>query len=135
MLASFCKGLSQIGDVLPRIELSLTLYPSPRMKNAIAHLYAYLIKYFIMAKDFYEEGKILHVLHSITRPFELRCKDLVSDIDRCSKNVTNLAVSGAQAEQRAMHLAMQGLVARQATSDAVLLEMKELIISTSHPQK
>jgi hypothetical protein len=118
LLASLCKELSQIGDALPRIKLASVLFPTRRMELAITELYSYIIQYMIRSKRFYEESKIYHALHSITRPVELRFADLLGKIERCSQNVSDLAVAGAQAEQRDIHLELR--------------ELRELIVGRSH---
>jgi hypothetical protein len=128
MISSLAKGLSQIGDCLPRLQLASVLYPTKMMKSAVAELYAYIIQFCIRAQDWYQEGKVFHVLHSITRPVELRYADLIEEIERCSRNVDGLAVAGSQAEQRDMHVELQQLIKRQQKSDETLLEMKQLII-------
>ena len=125
MVSSLAKALSQIADALPRVELSTLLYPTERMKQAVMELYAYLIRFFIRAHDWYHESNLLHVLHSITRPAELRYKDLISNVSDCSRRIDRLALSGAQAEQRDMHKKIEVVIAKLEHSDTVLVEMKE----------
>ena len=138
MIKSLAKGLCQIADSLPRIEFATVLYPTMRMKQAVAELYAHIIKFLIRARDWYKENKFMHVVHSFTRPVELRYADLISEIDACTQTVDKLSSAGAQAEQRDMHLKMQEMIRiqnesekRQRESDAVLLEMRHLMISKS----
>ena len=73
------------------------------MKNAIADLYASLLRFLIRARDWYDEGKLQHFYHSITRPTELRYSDLLEQIAQSSRLIDQLAVSGQQAEFRDMH--------------------------------
>ena len=107
LIAQLSKALSQIADALPRIEIKNLLYPTEMMKSAVATLYAYIIKFCQRAVGWYTEGKLKHVLTSITRPSALRFKDIVEEIAECSRRVDNLAVASAQAEQRDMHLLLQ----------------------------
>lgn len=131
MTKSLAKGLCQIADSLPQIELVAVLYPTQRLKQAISELYALVIRFLIRARDWYQESKPMHVLHSLTRPVELRYADLIEDIGACTRTVYRLASAAAQAEQRDIHLEMQELIRRQKDSDAVLKEVRGLLISKS----
>lgn len=73
------------------------------MKRAIAELYAYIMKFLIRAKIWCQENKLKHAWHAFSRPPELRYGDLLRDIELRSKIVSDLSVSGNQAEQRVMH--------------------------------
>ena len=131
MTKSLTKGLCQIADSLPQIELYTVLYPTTRMKQVVSELYALVIRFLIRARDWYQESKPMHVLHSLTRPVELRYADLVDDIEVCTRVIYRIASAAAQAEQRDMHLRMQELVRRQMDSNAVLEEVRSLLISKS----
>jgi len=76
------------------------MYPTERMRTAVAELYAYILRFLVRARDWYEEGRIKHFIHSITRPWELRYDDIVENIARRTQVVKDLAVSGQQAEFR-----------------------------------
>ncbi len=123
------KGLCQIADSLPQIELVTVLYPTTRLKQAVSELYALVIRFLLRARDWYQESKAMHVLHSLTRPVELRYADLVEDIGACARTVYRLASAAAQAEQRDIHLKMQELIRTQKDSDAVVKEVRSLLIS------
>ena len=107
LIAQLSKALSQIADTLPHVEIRNLLFPTEMMKGAVATLYAYIIKFCQRAIGWYTEGKLKHILTSITRPSALRFKDLVEEIAECSRRVDNLAVTSAQAEQRSVHLLLQ----------------------------
>lgn len=92
------KGLCQIADSLPQIELVTVLYPTKRLKQAVSELYALIIRFLLRARDWYEESKPMHILHSLTRPAELRYADLIEDIGVCTRTVYRLASAAAQAE-------------------------------------
>ncbi|CAM1509903.1 Fc.00g002380.m01.CDS01 [Cosmosporella sp. VM-42] len=102
-ISTLAEGLCQVAAALPRTELSLILYPTARMKRAVAQLYAHIIKFLLRAKLWYEEHWLKHVWHSISRPVELRFTGLISDIESLSAAIDNLAMSGSHAEQREMH--------------------------------
>ena len=128
LLSSFTKTLSQIANTLPRVELIAVLYPTRRMKETVAELYANIIRFLIRARDWCMEGKRWHALHSITRPAELRCKDLIEDIQQCSIDVDKLAWACSQAEQRDMHSEVKRLSGSQTRVEGIVLEMKQIII-------
>ena len=128
LISTVAKGLTQIADALPRVELANNLYPSKRMEHAVSELYAYVIKFFIRAYDWYRESTFSHVLHSITRPAELRYKDLLDKITDRSRSIDQLAVSGSQAEQREMHKKLNAFVAEQNSMAALVSDLKKLIV-------
>jgi hypothetical protein len=115
LLATLTKGLAQVADALPRIELALIFYPIDRMRRAVSEIYAIIIKFLIRAKDWLEEGKLMRAVHAVTRPSELRYNDLLEEPDIATQSATSTAIAASQAEQRDMHL--------------TLLEVKQLIIS------
>ena len=130
MIGTLAKGLCQIADSLPQIELVTVLYPTTRLKQAVSELYALIIQFLIRAQDWYKESKLMHALHSLTRPVELRYSDLIEDIEGRTRTIYSFASAAAQAEQRDMHIELQELVTRQKNSDAVLKEVRSLLIST-----
>ena len=129
MTKSLAKGLCHVADSLPRVEFLTLLYPTRRMKQAVADLYAYILRFLIRAQGWYQESKLLHALHSFTRPAELRYADLVEEIEACTRTVDGLASTGAQAEQRDMHLKLQALIDRQGAFEVLLREMYEKLTS------
>lgn len=100
---ALANALLEIGDLLPRVELASALYPTERMKSAMTTLYAYLLKFFIRSRNWYNEGSWKRIVHSITRPSELRYKDLLEKIGRASNEITQLSQSASQAEVRTIH--------------------------------
>ncbi|KAK0724041.1 hypothetical protein B0H67DRAFT_482926 [Lasiosphaeris hirsuta] len=113
---TLANALSDIGDMLPRVELASTLYPTARMKSAISNLYAYLLRFFIRARDWYEEGTWKRIVHSITRPAELRYADLLAQIGQISKRISLLSRSAEQAETRAIHQKIDSIQAMAQTT-------------------
>jgi len=85
------------------------------MKQMVSILYAHIIRFFIRAMDWYEEGRLKHAVNSIMRPYALYFKDIVQDIRECAARVYGLAVTSAQAVLRKMY--------------EQLLEMKEMMRS------
>ena len=109
LIATLAKAMCRIADSLPRQQLATILYPTQDMKRAVAQLYAHLMDFFTMAWQWYQEGPMKHVLHSITQPASIRYKDILNDIEECSRRIDQWAVSSAQAEIRDMHTLQQNM--------------------------
>jgi len=92
------------------------------MKQAVSVLYAYIIKFLVRASEWYEEGKILRALHSVTKPAALRYDDLIGDIRRATRGIADLAITSCQAEQRDVHHELQALalLVKQLREDVLL---------------
>lgn len=101
------------------------------MKNAVAELYAYLLRFFMRAYDWYSESKIRHLIHSISRPVEIRYKDLVETISQCSQNIDRLALAASHAEQRIIHQKLDLVLSRWNQTDKRIDDIKEQLISRS----
>ncbi|KAI6758222.1 hypothetical protein HG530_010462 [Fusarium avenaceum] len=127
------KALSQIADSLPRVELVTILYPTVRVKQAVSNLYANLVRFFIRAYEWCQEGKLRHLLHSITRPPQLRYQDLLEDIAANSREIDQLAASSARVEIRDINLKLNTIVAKleslQATQSSALLHTNQTIVA------
>lgn len=108
--------------MLPRIEIAAYLYPTNAVKQAVSALYAHIIKFLLRALDWYEEGRIAHAIHSITKPAALRYDDLLEDIRRATRRLADLAITSSQAEQRDMHHELQTLtiMIKELREDIVL---------------
>src|SRR3569833_1256246 len=76
------------------------MYPTERLWSVVVVFFVYILRFLVRARDWYEEGRIKHFIHSITRPWELRYDDIVENIARRTQVVKDLAVSGQQAEFR-----------------------------------
>lgn len=101
--ATLARALSEIAETLPRMQLATELYPTEKMKNSLCQLYTHILRFLVRAHDWYKEGTLKHIVHSITRPVELRYDDILQDIAQSSRVIEQLASSGHQAEFRDMH--------------------------------
>ncbi|PQE06103.1 Nacht domain protein [Rutstroemia sp. NJR-2017a BBW] len=120
LVAQLSKALSSIADFLPHVELKSVLYPTKRMSELVAIIYSQIIRFVIRAVNWYKEGRLKHMLTSITRPYALRFKDLLDDLRTSSRQLDQLAVAAAMVEQRDMHL-------EQKISHQILLEVRNMM--------
>jgi len=109
LLAEISKAISRIADVLPRAELHLGLYPTERMKETIALLYAKIIKFVQCAISYYKKGRLSKSITAIVKPFALSFKEIVEEIAECSKRADELANSASKAELRDMRIETHNL--------------------------
>ncbi|KAL6712766.1 hypothetical protein ACLMJK_000640 [Lecanora helva] len=103
LMSTFAKALCRIADCLPRQELRLILYPTIQIKQAVARLYAYLIQFLLKALEWYQEGTFKRILHSFTQPVGLKYKDILENIEDCSRQLDQWAAALSQAELRDIH--------------------------------
>jgi hypothetical protein len=99
--------LTLIGNVLPGIKLSARLYQTEQMKDAIANLYAHIIRFSQRAATWYNKSSAGRALSSILKPFELDYQDTVDQIKLCSETINNIAHGASRAEIRDMHITVQ----------------------------
>ncbi|KAF2868402.1 hypothetical protein BDV95DRAFT_579769 [Massariosphaeria phaeospora] len=111
--STIVTAMCDIADALPRIELAEVLYPTTMMKQTIALLYSYIIKFLLRALAWYETSTASRAIQSFTRPSALRYTDLIQDIYKATGKVNELSVAGSQAEQRDMHNKLRDIHAEQ----------------------
>jgi hypothetical protein len=126
-LTTLTNALSEIADKLPRVELAAHLYSTTRMKNAVSTLYSYILQFYMKAHGWYQEGRLSHALHSLTRPHELHYDEILAKISSQSLVVKDLAVIGSQVEQRDMHVEQKAHSIKQQEMDRKLDELTTLV--------
>ncbi|CAI0648746.1 unnamed protein product [Colletotrichum noveboracense] len=109
LLVEVSKAVSRIGDVLPRAELHVLLYPTPRMQETVAQLYSKILEFSVMAIRFYKKGKLSHAIASVVKPFSLTFKPIIEEIRQRSLRVDELANALCKAEMRDLHVKIHGL--------------------------
>ncbi|KAL7921509.1 hypothetical protein ACQKWADRAFT_295252 [Trichoderma austrokoningii] len=97
------KSISQIAESLPRAHLSSGLYPTPEMKTALEDLYASVLGFLMKAYEWFNEGKLSHILHGVSQRWHSVNADLVDEIAEKSRRIDQLAAAASQAELRDMH--------------------------------
>jgi hypothetical protein len=108
-ITQISKAFCQIAAALPRVNVKILLFPTEQIQQAVSKLYAQVLKFMLRAVKWYTEGKLKHFITAVFRPVPLRFKDLLEEIDSCSQIVDQLAVGASQAEQRNMHVLLQGI--------------------------
>lgn len=98
------KAFSRISEILPRTDLAMILYPTNLMKDAVAHLYARILKFIVQAIKWYKQGKFVHTFGAIVKPWALSFKDILDDIAAQSRYIDELSSTGSKAELRDTHL-------------------------------
>ena len=99
------------------------LYPTELMSNAVAHLYARIIRFMIQAMKWYKQGKLVHTFSAIAKPWTLDFKDNVEDIAAQSRYIDELSGTASKAELRDTHL---DLLQTRAEVREVRLEIRSL---------
>jgi hypothetical protein len=104
MISQLSKACSHIADLLPRTELTLILYPTDVMKEAVAFLYVRILRFIQHAVHWYKQGKCAHILTAVAKPWALSFKDYAEDIGEQARCVDRLSNSACKAEIRDVHL-------------------------------
>lgn len=99
------------------------------MQRAVEDLYANLLRFFVRAYDWYQEHSFMHIIHSITRPVELRYADIYDAIVESSRNIDQIAVSSSQIELRRVHAKINDMRAKFQVSETMLTDIKAQMIS------
>jgi hypothetical protein len=123
LISKLAKGLVYIADALPHIELRTILYPTEKMKTAVATLYAHILQFMQRAAKWYSESKIRHAVGSIFKPYALSFQDILDEISTVSREVDMLALSASMAEQRGMHLEQRNMHMDQRCTHKLLVDV------------
>ncbi len=99
------------------------LYPTELMGNAVAHLYARIIKFMIQAMRWYKQSKSIQTFSAIAKPWTLDFKDNVDDIAAQSRYIDELSGTASKVELRDTHL---DLLQARAEVREVRLEIRSL---------
>jgi hypothetical protein len=124
LVVQFSRALTMIADVLPRAKLSAELYRTKDMKDAIASLYAHIILFLKQAIKWYNVGPAGRALTALFKPFELRYKDTVEQIEQCAKTIDDLAGILVKAEVREISVSLHDQSQRMIAMETRLQEMQ-----------
>lgn len=95
--------------MLPRTELHSELYPTERMREAVAQLYAQIIEFALMAVRWFKKGKLMHSFAAVVHPFKISFGPVVEKISELSRRVDELANAASKAEIRDQHAKIHSL--------------------------
>ena len=73
------------------------------MRDSVARLFASILNFIVNAMKWYKEGKLLHTLTAITKPWQLSFSESVEEIGFQSRLLEKLASSASKAELRDTH--------------------------------
>ncbi|KAI9690569.1 MAG: hypothetical protein M1822_009532 [Bathelium mastoideum] len=104
ILAKLSKHAARVADLLPQQKMALVLYPTAEMQEAVAWVYASIMKFLRLAICFYKEGRFTHSIKSVFHPWALRFQDLYDELYDRSTRVKDLMSMAAKAELRDVHL-------------------------------
>lgn len=76
-------------------------------------IYTHILRFLLQALDWYREGKLKHIFHSITRPAEIKYDGLLKEIASLSGSMTEIALASSHAEQRDMHTRQKDMFTEQ----------------------
>jgi len=127
LVKGLAKACSRIADCLPHADLSLILYPTPAMREAVARLYAAIIKFATRALRWYQQGKGKHILSAIASPWSLHYEEELRDIDQSSRSVQDLAQSASRAELRELRFQVHQSRSDQQQARLELIDLKTTV--------
>jgi len=109
MVKSLAKSCTCIAEALPRADLSLILYPTMAMRDAVARLYAVIMRFITRSVRWYQQSRIKHILTSITSPWSLDYEPELREVEQHARSIDKLAQSSSQAELREAHFQIHQL--------------------------
>lgn len=99
-----CKAVVEIAIILPRADILLDLYRTPRMLEVMARLYAKIMQFLMKVIKWYKRPPIKHAIDAVFKPWPLSYKDIKDEIMELSGQVDDLASVGSKTETRNLHL-------------------------------
>lgn len=109
LVEEFSAVLVEVGDVLPQASLIAQLFPTDDMRDAIARLYTQMLYFLVHALKWYNRSGLRRVLAALKNPYDLKCKDIVSQIRSCSELIYGMADGKSRAEIRDIRIRISKL--------------------------
>jgi hypothetical protein len=128
LVVELSKALTGIAEVLPRIRLDGSLYPTDYMKAAISRVYAHIILFLQKAVTWYTMSTARRIASSLFKPYSLSYKDTVDEIKKCTESVDAIASSAARAEMRDLSITIQDHSVMLRETDKTLHTMQDHLI-------
>ncbi|KAK1759720.1 hypothetical protein QBC47DRAFT_114843 [Echria macrotheca] len=98
------QALKDVASVLPRMELHAKLYPTERMKDSMARLYAHILLFLRQAVKWFSRNSATRAISAIISPFEIKYKGLIDGIRNCAEAINGEADAATKAEIRGIHV-------------------------------
>lgn len=102
----------------------LILYPTNAMREAVARLFASILKFCRVAVQFYRDGRLKHSVKAIFQPWSLAFQDVYDELATQAERVKELAALAAKAELRDAHIEIleSRRVSNQMSSEIITLK-------------
>jgi hypothetical protein len=123
------KALANIAEVLPRIRLDGSLYPTQHMREAISRIYAHIILFLQRAVKWYTQGPARRAISSILKPYQLNYRDTIDEIKACTATVDAIASASARAETRGQSIAIEEQSERLKETDIKLHSLQQHLLN------
>ncbi|KAL1631197.1 hypothetical protein SLS56_004444 [Neofusicoccum ribis] len=104
MTKQLSKASSIVADLLPKTKLTLILYPTEPIREAVALLYSRILGFILNAVRWYRQGRLKHAWNALANPWALSFKDDMDEIGDVARTVESLSKGAAKAELRETHL-------------------------------
>ncbi|KAF2139755.1 uncharacterized protein K452DRAFT_336461 [Aplosporella prunicola CBS 121167] len=128
MITELSKAMSEIADVLPRVEIQLEIFDAEKsLRAAVESLYAEIINFLLRTLKWYEQSRWKHALNAFTAPYKLRFEDFRDRVNRHARRVDKIANTLAQAKLVQMYRQIQELSAALKESDNVAKSSAEAL--------
>ncbi|KAH8722461.1 hypothetical protein GQ44DRAFT_828992 [Phaeosphaeriaceae sp. PMI808] len=89
IVTTLAKAIAQIAEVLPRVNLKTSLYPTDRMKEALTNLYVSIFQFFSRAREWCEESGLRRFQAEI-RDMHYKFEIMTATIERINTTVSLL---------------------------------------------
>ncbi|KAK8849143.1 Nacht domain protein [Apiospora arundinis] len=136
LLTEISKAISRIADLLPRTELHSELYPTERMREAVARLYAKIIDFALKAVQWFKKSKFKHSVAAVFDPLKLSFGPVIDEIRELSRRVDELANAASKAEirdqhakidrlERQMSQLLETVIAQRSLTNEILVDLRD----------
>ncbi|KAF5568818.1 hypothetical protein FPHYL_2625 [Fusarium phyllophilum] len=129
-VVGIAKALTEISDLLPDIDITAQLYASPRIRTALANLYASIMQLFIRTQNWCEKGRfssIKRIAQSVVTPFELQYSDFMESIRYHSDVIKQIGATNSLVDVRNIKATAEETYRKVNHLSAELASIKDMI--------
>ncbi|KIW94562.1 uncharacterized protein Z519_04538 [Cladophialophora bantiana CBS 173.52] len=127
LISKIAKCASRIADLLPQDKLLLVLYPANAMREAVACLFASILKFFRLAVQFCKDGRFKHSVKATSQPWSPSFQGLYEDVTIQAGKVHELAAIAAKAELRDAHVESMELKSMSSQMNSEVAALKSTV--------